>query len=151
MGDKTAKRKEKKPSHKQVEELTALVKKVQADFENYQKRAEKERKQFLEYANQELIQHLLPVLDSFDLAMKNTQNKDIEALHNQLWQLLSSQGLKKIESQNKIFDPHLQEALMQETSEEPEGTVLEELQTGYRFKDKVIRTAKVKISKGKKG
>ncbi len=137
---------DKKIKSKQ-DELTNLLKKVQADFENYQKRVEKEKQQFTEYASQEFITHLLPVLDSFEQALKNTKNKDIEALYNQLWQILSSQGLAKIKALGEKFDPFLHEALMQEASDKPEGTVLEVLQQGYKFKDTVIRPAKVKIAK----
>ena len=128
-------------------ELTELLKKVQADFENYKKRVEKEKKQFVEYANVDFLKSLLPVLDSFDLALKNTPNAEIKALYNQLWQLLSSQGLSNIEAVGSKFDPFYHEALMQEKSSKEEGIVLEELQTGYMFKDKVIRAANVKVSK----
>ncbi|MBR9691644.1 nucleotide exchange factor GrpE [Candidatus Woesearchaeota archaeon] len=140
---------EKKKSKKKedTKEITILLKKVQADFENYQKRTEKEKQQFVEYACSDMIKDLLPILDSFELALKNTQNKDIEVLYNQLKQLLESKGLEKIKALDKKFDPFLHEALIQEASDKESGIVLEELQTGYKFKDNIIRPAKVKVSK----
>ena len=141
MKDKKSKKKE------QLKDITNLLKKVQADFENYQKRVEKEKKQFMEFSNSEFVKELLPILDSFELALKNTKNKDIEILHNQLWQLLSAKGLVKINALNQKFDPFLHEALMQEKSDKEEGTILEELQPGYLFKENVLRSTKVKVSK----
>ncbi|MBW2995946.1 nucleotide exchange factor GrpE [Candidatus Woesearchaeota archaeon] len=134
----------KKPKKQDSKEITALLKKVQADFENYQKRAEKEKKDFIEYSSQEIIKELLPVLDSFERALGN---KDIKALYDQLWQVLESKGLEKIKALDQKFDPFLHEALMQEASDKEEGTVIEELQAGYKFKDNVIRPTKVKVSK----
>ena len=143
------KKKEEKDNKKtdDKKELTSLLKKVQADFENYKKRAEKEKQEYIEYSCQEFIKTLLPVLDSFEQALKNTDNEDIKALFDQLWHILSSDGLEKIDSVDKKFDPFLHEALMQEESDKKEGTVLEELQAGYRLKEKIIRAAKVKIAK----
>ena len=132
---------------KKKDELTNLLKKVQADFENYKKRVDKEKQQFMEFSNQEFVKNLLPVLDSFDFALKNDENKEIKALYDQFWQLLSSQGLSKIEALGKKFDPFFHEALMQEKSDKEEGVVLEELQTGYLFKENVLRHTKVKVSK----
>lgn len=144
---KDKKTKDKQTKDKQIEELTALVKKVQADFENYTKRIEKEQAMFKEYAEQNLMKELLPVLDSFELAMKD---ENVKAIYNQLWQILSSQGLQRIEALDKKFDPYLHEVLMQEDSKKEKGTVLEELQAGYKFKEIVIRPAKVKVAKGEK-
>ena len=132
---------------KKTIELTNLLKKVQADFENYKKRTEKDREKFTAYANQELIKELLVILDSFEFALKNTKNKDIQALYSQLWDLLQKQGVEKIKAINQKFDPFQHEALMQEKSRKSKGTIIEELQTGYKFKDKVIRPTKVKVSK----
>jgi molecular chaperone GrpE len=136
--------KKKKPD---IKEITSLLKKVQADFENSQKRAEKEKKDYIEYSCQNIIIELLPILDSFDLALKNTDSKDIKALYDQLWNLLSSKGLEKIKALDEKFDPFLHEALLQEASDKPEGTVIEELQAGYKLKEIIIRHTKVKVAK----
>ena len=140
-------KKKKDNQEKELEEITSLLKKVQADFENYQKRTDKEKQNFVEFSNCGLIKDLLPILDSFDLALKNTDNEDIKALHNQFWNLLKSKGLEKIDALGKKFDPYLHEALLQEVSDKPDGIVLEEFQTGYKFKDNVLRNTRVKVSK----
>ncbi len=137
-----------------TEELTMLLKKIQADFENYKKRVEKEKKEFTQFASQELVKNILPLLDSFQLALANDKDneefkKGVELIYSQLWQILEAEGLEPIEALGKQFDPFLHEALMQEASDKPEGIVLEELQRGYMLKDNVIRPAKVKIAKKK--
>ena len=85
-------------------------------------------------------------MDSFEQALKNDY-EDVKVLFDQLWHILSAQGLSKIDAIGMKFDPYLHEALMQEESEAEEGTVLEELQTGYIFKDKILRHTKVKVAK----
>ena len=137
-------------------ELTETLQRLQAEFENYKKRSEKENTQFREYAKAELVKELLPVIDSFDLAMKSRQNKEefakgIEMIHKEMVSLLDKQGLRKIEAIGKKFDPYKHDVLLSEESEKDEDVVLEELQRGYMFKDKVLRHTKVKVSKGKKG
>lgn len=136
---------------KKIAELTELAQRVQADFENYIKRAEQEQKNFIVNANKDIIKRLLPVLDSFELALKNTQNpeefkKGVELMHAQLFSVLGNEGLKHIEAKGQKFDPHKHEAFLQEEAEE-EGVVLEELQKGYLLNDSVLRHSKVKISK----
>ena len=149
--EKPAQKKEEKPSEKaQIEELTNLLKKVQADFENYTKRVEKEKQRFIEFSCQEFVKSLLPVLDSFESALKNADNQHIKSLYDQLWHILSLHGLSKIQTSDRKFDPYLCEALMQEQSDKPDCTIVEELQAGYKFKGNVIRHAKVKIAKNDK-
>ena len=132
---------------KELEEITSLLKTVQADFENYQKRTEKEKKDFVDYSCQEILKDILPILDSFELALKNTKNKDIEAIYKQLNDLLKSKGLERIKALDCKFDPYLHEALMQEESDKESGTVIEELQSGYKLKEIILRHTKVKIAK----
>ena len=142
------------PKDQKIAELTNILKRVQADFENYKKRAEQEKKQNIEYASQELIKKLLPLLDSFELALKNKKNKEeyngIQLLYAQLIQILEKQGLRKIDASGKKFDPYLHEVLMQEACNKPENTVIEELQEGYMLNLAVIRHSKVKIAKNEK-
>ena len=133
-----------------IKELTELLKRVQADFENYTKRVEREQKAFIVNANKELITSMLPVLESFELALKNSKNhkdfrKGVEMIYAQLFSLLESQGLKPIAANGK-FDPYKHEALMQEKGEE-DSLILEEFQKGYMLNDSVIRTSKLKVSK----
>jgi len=154
---KIQKPEEQKTDEKEIkiQELTALLKKVQADFENYRKRVEKEKAEFTQFASQELIRRLLPLLDSFQLALADSKNaeefkKGVELIYSQLWQILETEGLKPIDALDKQFDPYYHEALMQEESDKPENTVVEELQKGFMLKDNVIRASKVKVAKKKK-
>jgi len=137
-----------------IEELTNLVKRVQADFENFKKQQEKEKSEFCKYASAEVIKKLLPLLDSFQLALKSDNNpeefkKGVELIYSQFWQILEAEGLRPIECAGKKLDPFCHEVLLQEESDKPEDTVIEELQKGYMLKDGVLRPAKVKISKKK--
>lgn len=145
MGDKT----KVDPKDKHIEELTNLLKIIQADFENYKKRIEKEKKEFVKCACEDMIKELFTVLDTFDLVIQNNPHKDIEMVYAQLWQILESRGLKKIEALNKPFDPYFHEALLQEESDKPENTVIEELQAGYMLGEKILRHTKVKVAKDK--
>jgi molecular chaperone GrpE len=135
----------------QIAELTETLKRVQAEFINYKNRTEKETRQLIEYANGDFIRKILPVLDSFELALKSTSEpekfrKGIEMVYAQLLDVLRQEGLMPIDSQGKKFDPYLHEVLLKEKSDKEEDTVLEELQKGYKLKDKVLRHSKVKIS-----
>lgn len=130
---------------------------LQADFDNTRKRLDKEKQEFFKYANEGMIVELLNVLDDLERAVNLTESKHqdlpaflkgVEMILAHLYEMLKENGVKPIEAQGKIFDPHLHEALMQvEDAEKPEHTVIEELQKGYMLNDRVIRTAKVKVSK----
>ncbi|MBD3249120.1 nucleotide exchange factor GrpE [Candidatus Woesearchaeota archaeon] len=141
------KKAKKQETEQNIEELTSALKQVQADFENYRKRTEKEQEKLCRSASKELIIDILPVLDSFELALKDKQDKGLEMLYSQLMSILEKKGLKQIEALDKKFDPYLHEALLQEKSEKEEGIVLEELQKGYMLNDDVVRHTKVKVSK----
>lgn len=135
---------------KKIEELTETLKRLQAEFENHKKRTAKEKCEIINCAEEDLIKKLLPVLDSFEQALKNSQSKDfikgIELIYAQLFSALKEEGLKQIETIGKKFDPYANEVLMHENSDK-EDIVLEEFQKGYTLNGKLIRTAKVKIGK----
>ncbi len=130
---------------------------LQADFENSRKRLEKEKQEFVKFANEGIIVELLNILDDLErtVELEHTQHQDlavflkgVEMILAHLYDMLKEYGVKPIESEGKLFDPHLHEALMQvENKDLPEHTIAEELQKGYLLNDKVIRTAKVKVSK----
>jgi len=150
---KKEEKKQKKIDEKdqKIQELTEYLQRLQAEFENYKKRVEKENNNFLRYANANLINELLPLLDSFELALKNKDNKEdfikgVELIFAQLFSTLKKQGLRQIEAEGKQFDPYLHEVMMQEPSDK-DGIILEELQKGYMLNDKVLRHSKVKIGK----
>lgn len=166
--DKTEERKDDKAKHpesnaqaqkrieecekKQAEYLETLQR-VQAEFDNYRKRVEKENARFKEYASADAIAKVLPVLDSFELALKNNNDaekfkKGVELIYAQLFSVLEDLGLRKIECINTKFDPYRHEVLMvDEKSECKDGTIIEEFQRGYMLKDIVLRHSKVKIAK----
>jgi molecular chaperone GrpE len=126
----------------------------QADFENYRKRVERERQQERHRGAEQLIEQVLPVLDAFDLALKGQNSgasaeyrKGFEIIRAQLWNALAKQGLQPIEAVGKPFDPHLHHAIENvPTAEQPEGTVIGEMQTGYMFHDRVLRPAMVRVA-----
>jgi len=130
---------------------------TQADFENMRKRLEKEKQDFVKFANEGIILELLNILDDLErtvnLAETHKQDpeaflKGVEMILAHLYDMLKAYGVKPIEAEDKVFDPHYHEALMQvEDKGKPEHTVVEELQKGYMLNDRVIRTAKVKVSK----
>jgi molecular chaperone GrpE len=130
---------------------------LQADFENSRKRQEKEKLDFFKFANEGLVVELLNVLDDLERTLELSQSqhqdlaaflKGVEMILAHLYEMLKAQGVKPIEAEGKLFDPHYHEALMQVESEDvPEHTIVEELQKGYLLNDRVIRTSKVKVSK----
>lgn len=133
--------------------MNTLVRR-QADFENYRKRVEKERHAERHRGVELLVEHLLPVLDAFDRALTGLDEsasaeyrKGFELIRRQLWDTLSKQGLKRIEAVGKEFDPHLHHAIERvETPEHADGTVVDELQPGYMFHDRVLRPAMVRVA-----
>lgn len=130
---------------------------LQADFENTRKRLEREKQDFVKFANEGIILELLNILDDLERAVELAQAKHqdlaaflkgVEMILSHLYEMLKEYGVKPIEAEGKLFDPHLHEALMQiEDKDKPEHTIVEELQKGYLLNDRVIRTTKVKVSK----
>jgi molecular chaperone GrpE len=134
-----------------IAELTETLQRTQAEFENYKKRVEKENVEFVKYAKAEIIQKILPTIDTFEIALKSTNDKEkfvkgIEMVYAQLRSLLKAEGLKPIDALDKKFDPYLHEVMLKEKSDKDDEIILEELQKGYMLNDKVLRHSKVKIS-----
>ena len=129
----------------------------QADFENLRKRLEREKQEFIKYANEGVVLELLNILDDLERVINLAEDKHedldaflkgVEMILAHLYELLKAHGVKPIEAEGKVFDPHCHEALMQvENNELPENTIVEVLQKGYLMHERVIRTAKVKVSK----
>lgn len=134
---------------------------LQADYENTRKRLEREKQDFVKFANEGIILELLDILDDLErsVSLAETHKEDfqaflkgVEMILAHLYQMLKEYGLKPIEAEGKIFDPHFHEALLQvENKDLTENTVVEELQKGYLLNERVIRTAKVKVSKKEEG
>ncbi|MFH0827646.1 MAG: nucleotide exchange factor GrpE [Candidatus Omnitrophota bacterium] len=149
----------KKDAESGCESWDKLVR-LQADFENTRKRWERDRNEFARFANENLICDILTIVDELERSVELSQEKHedyvaflkgVEMILAHLHDLLKKNGVRCIEAEGKCFDPNYQEALMQvENDELPENTVVDEMQKGYTMNDKVIRTAKVQVSKKKK-
>ena len=132
----------KEPTQK---ELTETLQRVQAEFENFRKRTEREKSQVSENANADLILQLLEVLDNFELSLKYTKDQGVKLIHNQFAKVLNKNGLKSIEATGD-FNPDIHEAVEQVPGEN-DGEIVEEIQKGYLLNDKLLRASKVKIAK----
>lgn len=140
---------------KEIEDYQDRLLRLQADFDNYKKHLDREKEEFTKSANRSLIKDLLGVLDDSVRAVKGAKKQQIdkkfvqgiELSYRNLFKILEQRGLRPIDAVGKKFDPYYHEVLLQEESKKEEGTILEELQTGYLLNNKVIRHAKVKVAK----
>jgi molecular chaperone GrpE len=140
------------------QDLTNTLVRLQADFDNYRKRTEKERDQARHRGVENLIEQLLPVLDGFDRALAahddpayEDYRKGFELIRKQLWDLLAKQGVHRIESVGKEFDPNVHHAVEHvPTNDYPDGAVIDEFQPGYTFHHRVLRPAMVRVASGRK-
>jgi len=131
-----------------------------AEFENARKRMEREKVEFIKYANEELMVDFLGIMDDLERSVTaaKTRHQDydaflkgIEMVMAHVYELLKRNNVKPIEAVGKLFDPHCHEALMQvESDAHEDGTVVEEFQKGYMLGDRVVRTAKVKVAANNK-
>jgi molecular chaperone GrpE len=128
-----------------------------ADFDNYKKRAAREKTEAIKYANEGVLQKLIPILDNFEMALAAASNEKANAqslqqgvamIHTQLRNALLEAGLEEIDANDKVFDPNLHEAVSQkETAELPEGHVAQQMRKGYKFRDRLVRPASVVVAK----
>lgn len=140
-----------------AEKYLANWQRTQADFANYKKRTEQEKTEMVEFASSTLILNLLTVLDDLDRALASVPpqlvelswTEGIKLIYNKFKATLEAQGLTEIEAKGEPFDPHFHQAVMGQEGEE--GTVIDEIRKGYKFKDKVIRPSMVVVGKGKGG
>jgi molecular chaperone GrpE len=135
-----------------------------ADFDNYRKRIERERRELSEYAAADVLLDLLPIIDNFERALQASASapgatadkpaeseafyRGIELIHKQMLDLLRKRGVTHIDARGADFDPNVHQAVIHEPSEEHrEGEVMEELQPGYKLGDRLLRPAMVKVAK----
>ena len=129
-----------------------------ADLENFKKRAARERQDIQRYANESLLEQLLPVVDNFEAAAAAARNADavgieslqkgVEMILSQLKGVLRENGLEEIDAQGKPFDPNLHEAMAQEPSDSvPEEHVLRQVRKGYKLRDRLLRPASVVVAR----
>ena len=132
-------------------ELNDQLLRLAADYENFKKRTARERETLISLANERFAIDILEVVDNFERALKTDDTHLREGIL-QIRQLLNAQllrnGITPLDAQKKPFNPAEHEAIAHVTSEEPAGTVIDEVSRGYRMHDKVIRYAKVAVSKG---
>lgn len=139
----------------QLEEEENRYLRLQADFDNFRRRSRLDAEAAQKYRAQSLVSDILPALDNFERALQvNTADEQtksvlqgVEMVYRQLVEALQKEGVEAIESVGKTFDPYEHQAVMQVEGDEYEpNTVVEELQKGYKLKDKIIRPAMVKVN-----
>jgi molecular chaperone GrpE len=133
-------------------ELEDRLLRRQADFENFRRRVERDRSEFLQYAGMELVRELLPVLDDFARALKTPTTdteyaRGVELIYNRLYESLKKMGLEPIDTKGRTFDPNLHQAVDRvETDDVEDHQILEEYQRGYNFKGKLLRPSMVRVA-----
>jgi molecular chaperone GrpE len=129
---------------------------LSAELENYKKRAEKEKTEAYKFANENILKDLLPVLDNLERALEHGREAGnpkalldgVELTHKAFWTVMEKYGVTRIEAMGEEFDPNHHEAVMvQEDAQKPAGTVISQLQIGYRLHNRLVRPAMVVVSK----
>ncbi len=151
----TAEQEAKPDNSVELETLKSQYIRLAADFDNYRKRHAQERESLLKYGAEETLKKLLPVLDTFERAKKSLNEVDdiekakesFNVVQKQLVEALEKIGLEKIETEKQTFNPELHEAVMQtQTEEYADHTIINELQSGYKLGDRVLRPAMVNVA-----
>lgn len=125
-----------------------------AEFENYRKRMDRERRELSDYTAGEVIKELLPIIDNLERALQAAPQDDplrkgVELIHKQMLELLRKRGVTPIEALGADFDPNVHEAVThEESAQHREGEVMQELQRGYKVGERLLRPAMVKVAKG---
>lgn len=164
-----AKKREEFPSEKEFEELKQKAAeseeykdkylKVHAEYENTRKRLEKEKTDHIKFANEDIISKLFPIMDNFDMAfdaMEKAEDKDallegIKLVQKEFHKVLEENGVERIETEGKEFDPNMHEAVNAVNTEEyPDGMIIEEVRPGYMLNKRLLRPAQVIIAKNSK-
>jgi molecular chaperone GrpE len=137
--------------------LKDLALRARADLDNFRKRSLREKEDAIRYANNGLLEKLLPVIDNFELGLDAARNatdaasvlQGMSMVQRQLQDFIRSQGLEEVPTDGQAFDPNKHDAVSQEFSAEvPEGQVIRQVRKGYKLKDRLLRAASVIVSKG---
>jgi molecular chaperone GrpE len=137
---------------KEKGELQELLLRRQAEFENFRRRADREKTELFEYASMDAVKTMLPILDDFERALKvESADKEyargMELIYQRFYDVLKKLGLEPVSTKGILFDPHLHHAVeMVETDDQPDNTILDEYQRGYYFKGRLLRPAMVKVA-----
>ncbi len=142
-------RKDEKKLKEEVQEVTEKWKRALADYQNLERRISEEKEEFVKFANASLLVRILVVADSLEKAEEHLKDEGLSLILRNFFQVLSEEGLEKIEVLGKKFDPNEMECV--ELIKGEEEIVTGELRKGYRLKGKVIRVAQVKVGQGEKG
>lgn len=149
-----------------TQELEEQLKRLQAEFENYKKRADKEREDYAVNASAVLMKKILPLIEEFELALVHAKSSEaskaenaasegmvtgFEMLLKNFKALLEKEGLREMNCKGEQFDPYKHEAIKSEESDVEDGGIISVVRKGYYFKDKVLKHANVIVSKGRKG
>ena len=136
------------------DEYLAALQRLKAEFDNYRKRVAREEQQVVVRASERIVKQLLPMADDLERAVEaavehgETKVADgVRLVHRSMVDLLAREGLVEVDTSGR-FDPHTQEALLTQSSDEPEGTVIQVIQKGFRLGDHVLRPARVVVSSG---
>lgn len=138
--------------NKEIEDLLNRMQRLQADFINYRKRSEKEKKEMTLKGKIDLTEKFLPILDNFERALNSTDSKDeffsgVEMIYKQMLNIFEKEGIEEISALGEEFNPEYHEAIMRvEAEKEEEGIIVGVLQKGYKIEDRVIRPAMVKVA-----
>jgi molecular chaperone GrpE len=133
-------------------ELYDQLLRKQAEFDNFRRRSERDRSEFVQFAAMDMVREILPVLDDFGRALKvdttdQIYARGIELIYQRLYDILKRLGLEPIEALGRKFDPNIHQAVDRvETDDVPDQTIVEEYQRGYNFKGKLLRPAMVKVA-----
>ncbi len=139
-----------------IAQLEGALLRAKADYQNFQRRAAIERSEGVRYANADVMKSMLSVMDDFERSLEAAKSSDdlkalvdgIHLIYDNLSQALRAHGLESIEALHQPFDPNVHEAMLQQPSaEHPPGTVVEQIANGYRLRDRVLRPARVIVSK----
>ena len=153
-GDEPSGPKTMKEANQTIADLEDRVLRMTADFDNYRKRATREKEEARQFASQSLLEELLPVLDNFEMALVAAGDADpairdgVQMIYDQLFAVLKDSGMEPIDAMGEAFDPNLHEALSQEeTTNANEGTVVQQVQRGYKLNERLVRPARVVVAK----
>ena len=141
-----------KQQEETIQQYKEKIQRIQADFENYKKRSEKEKTEFVKYANEGLILKVLEAYEDLERALEVEDDKNlregVELIYKKMTKILEEEGVEEIETEHQKFDPYKHEALMTENNEDYENNeIIQDLQKGYTLTSKVIRYSKVKVCK----
>lgn len=133
--------------NKEVEEWKSKYLRALADYQNLERRSQEEKERVRTFAAEIILTRLVPVVDTLGKAQEHLKDAGLDLALRELWAVIEEQGVEKIETVGKVFNPHEMECI--EVVEGAENEVVEETLSGYRFRGKVLRVAQVKVGKNK--